>query len=177
MGKKKLALKRKRCPPSKSIRILLILVTAINRGVATTSIASKKVIEDDNVKIVDEADIHARTAVPSAIEIEGNIAPDVSTNGSRGQAEQPVQSVKEDWEDEKAIEEAALQSLVERLHDKGVKEVSRVLKVWFERMVVIELTISCIKGNRIRQALGNLISKTRHQPGYPGSSDRACSGR
>ncbi len=70
MGKKKLALKRKRCPPSKSIRILLILVTAINRGVATTSIASKKVIEDDNVKDVDEADIHARTAVPSAIEIE-----------------------------------------------------------------------------------------------------------
>ncbi len=38
-------------------------------------------------------------------------------------------NVKEDWEDEKVIEEAALQGLVERLQDKGEKEVARVLKV------------------------------------------------
>lgn len=37
--------------------------------------------------------------------------------------------VKEDWEDERAIEDAALQGLVDRLHEKGEKEVNRIIKV------------------------------------------------
>ena len=40
-----------------------------------------------------------------------------------------AEGAKEDWEDERAVEDAAMQTLVERLHEKGEKEVSRVLKV------------------------------------------------
>jgi len=42
---------------------------------------------------------------------------------------QPHSNVKDDWEDEKSAEEIALQSLVDRLHEKGEREVTRIVKV------------------------------------------------
>ena len=48
-----------------------------------------------------------------------------STEGQHKVNKVPIQ----DWEDEKADEVAALQSLVDRLQEKGDKEVSRILKV------------------------------------------------
>jgi hypothetical protein len=50
-------------------------------------------------------------------------------NGSVAGDAQAGEAVKEDWEDEHAAEEAVLQVLVDRLHDKGEKEVTRILKV------------------------------------------------
>lgn len=47
----------------------------------------------------------------------------VKSAGTNGEA------IKEDWEDEAFAEQTALQSLVDRLHEKGEKEVSRIVKV------------------------------------------------
>lgn len=48
---------------------------------------------------------------------------------NNGSSVRPERATQEDWEDEKASNQAVLQGLVERLHDKGEKEVLRVLKV------------------------------------------------
>jgi len=51
----------------------------------------------------------------------------------------PVGAVStQDWEAENYVEEQSLQSLVERLNDKGEKEVTRVVKVGW---VVLRLRI------------------------------------
>ena len=55
----------------------------------------------------------------------GNIQTDPAHRSADGDGKPP----ENDWEDEKVIEGAALQAMVDRLHDKGEKEVARVLKV------------------------------------------------
>lgn len=58
-----------------------------------------------------------------------------SASGTNRQADQSAAlapaggQVKEDWEDEAAVEQAALQQLVDRLQEKGDKEVARIIKV------------------------------------------------
>lgn len=97
---------------------------AVNRGFATTSVASKKKIEEPT-----EADIVAEQGVAK----NGDNDDSKRSDGAIGLVTQPGQanrgSIKEDWEDEALAEQVALQALVDRLHEKGEKEVSRVVKV------------------------------------------------
>lgn len=86
---------------------------AVQRGFATTSVASKKV-EKPKEEPEPEPD-PKNSAEPAADGAATAAVVDSKT--------------KEDWEDEKGAEELALQELVERLHEKGEKEVSRILKV------------------------------------------------
>nr|XP_019011047.1 DEAH box polypeptide 36 [Kwoniella pini CBS 10737]OCF49828.1 DEAH box polypeptide 36 [Kwoniella pini CBS 10737] len=76
----------------------------VQRGFATTSIVTKK---------------------PEP-------APAPSLDNDPKSADNPADKGKPtaqaDWEDEEAIGKAALQSLVDKLHDKGEKEVSRIIK-------------------------------------------------
>lgn len=123
MGKKKLSLKR-------GFRLRAIVspmggstfgtdMAAVNRGFATTSVASKKQLEaakEESAAKQDEPE--ANVAAPISIGTGGNGA------ASSGQA-----TAKEDWEDEGLAEQNALQALVDRLHEKGEKEVSRIVKV------------------------------------------------
>lgn len=87
---------------------------AVQRGFATTSVASKKV--DKSKEEPEKENAQAGAAEPTAAEAAAPAAED----GGKP---------KDDWEDEKSSEELALQELVERLHEKGEKEVSRILKV------------------------------------------------
>ena len=106
---------------------------AVNRGVATTSVASKKPAEETaaNVHGAEDSDGPSGQAHADSREHtkattgdgEGGTSKDVLIGGSIA-----PEHIKEDWEDEKAAEEVVLQALVERLHDKGEKEVARVLK-------------------------------------------------
>jgi len=80
------------------------LTLAVQRGFATTSVARKS--EPAKEEPVPEPESPTKT-----------------------QPIQPVPSADADWEDEKSIEEIELQSLVDRLHDKGEREVARIIKV------------------------------------------------
>lgn len=60
--------------------------------------------------------------------------PEHSEDAESGERSGPQASggenhLKDDWEDEKLAEENVFQGLVERLHEKGEKEVVRILKV------------------------------------------------
>lgn len=81
------------------------------RGVATTSVASKKQIER-------EAEQIPTPEVPTepAVEPEQRRADGPATDAH-------------DWEDADFVEKQSLQQLVDRLHDKGEKEVTRIVKV------------------------------------------------
>ncbi|OCF60762.1 DEAH box polypeptide 36 [Kwoniella mangroviensis CBS 10435] len=99
MGKKKMSLK------------------PVQRGFATTSTASKK---------------PEPAPEPAQKQEEGK---DTSTNGTQNSQPEdqkpniPTFNKQEpDWEDDEAMEKAALQSLVDKLHEKGEKEVARVVK-------------------------------------------------
>jgi len=92
------------------------------RGVATTSVASKKQVED--AKAVKEAEAAAvaekdAAAVADVPEVAESLVKD-RPEGSNTVA---------DWEDDGYVEKQTLQSLVDRLNDKGDKEVTRVVKV------------------------------------------------
>ena len=55
-------------------------------------------------------------------------------NGSADTANNGVETSKgEDWEDERLDKSSTLQALVDRLHDKGEKEVNRIVKVSRQR--------------------------------------------
>ena len=135
MGKKKLALKRE-VTSRKRIGLSLMYAfrfPAVNRGVATTSVASKKPAEETTLIIngaqtfdspSDPANTTPCDNTKASLDDEGR---STSNGASIGGLVAP-EHVKEDWEDEKAAEEVALQALVEKLHDKGEKEVARVLK-------------------------------------------------
>lgn len=98
---------------------------------ATTSIAPKQ-LPEDSYQTKDNRNSPARSVSVS------DTTPGIPTQAislrdgaeSDGPIEQQISSdaTKEDWEDDKSFEETALQGLVERLHDKGEKEVARVLK-------------------------------------------------
>jgi hypothetical protein len=79
--------------------------------VATTSVASKKQIER-------EAEATAEPEIPTEPVVEPlPQQADASRTGDQ------------DWEDADYVEKQSLQQLVDRLHDKGEKEVSRIVKV------------------------------------------------
>ena len=90
------------------------------RGVATTSVASKKQVEDAKaVKEAEAAAVADKEAVADVPEAAGLLVKD-RPEGSNTAA---------DWEDDGYVEKQTLQSLVDRLNDKGDKEVTRVVKV------------------------------------------------
>jgi ATP-dependent RNA helicase DHX29 len=97
---------------------------AAQRSVATSSVASKKQVEEAKaVKEAAEADLAAQAeAARAAEEQKENVASE--SNGADMGAPRAA-----DWEDERLDENSALQSLVDRLHDKGEKEVNRIIKV------------------------------------------------
>lgn len=104
--------------------------TAVNRGFATTSIASKKKQEETV-----EPEVSAESKSSDIVTHDSNAQP--TTAGSSltvAQAGQPTNGIKEDWEDEALAQQQALQGLVDRLYEKGEKEVSRIIKV---RMVCL----------------------------------------
>ena len=82
-------------------------------------------VDHDEAQEADLADLSGHSA---AVPLSGQAT---STHELTGQVGLAVSTgvVKEDWEDEKHAEEALLQALVDRLDDKGEKEVARVLKV------------------------------------------------
>jgi hypothetical protein len=90
------------------------ITTAVQRSVATTSIASKKPdpVEDEKLETDIATKKESSSEPASAIII----------------SERPVVT-HDDWDDDNAAEKAALQDLVDRLQDKGDREVARVLKV------------------------------------------------
>jgi hypothetical protein len=81
--------------------------------VATTSVASKKQVEREAAAAV-EPELPEEVSVQLAPPKEDKL---------------PLSDGVHDWEDEKYAEEHSLQQLVDRLHDKGEKEVSRIVKV------------------------------------------------
>ncbi|KAK4689978.1 ATP-dependent RNA helicase DHX29, partial [Tremellales sp. Uapishka_1] len=109
MGKKKLALK------------------PIQRGFATTSVAAKAPATSTSTEEQEEgASAALDEAQSSSIASNGYGQPTNSENVPRKDNHLAFQA--EDWDDEKSIEEAHLQGIVDRLHDKGEKEVARVIK-------------------------------------------------
>jgi hypothetical protein len=94
----------------------------VQRGVATTSVASKKQVEDAKaVKEAEAAALAEKEAAPTAIDLE-------ATSGSEFNLPKDTDGAA-DWEDDGYVEKQTLQSLVDRLNDKGDKEVTRVVKV------------------------------------------------
>jgi ATP-dependent RNA helicase DHX29 len=82
---------------------------AVQRGVATTSVAAKKA----------EKSLEA----PEPSEPEPPIITKQVESGN-----QQSSSAEDDWEHEQNAGDTALQSLVDRLQEKGEREVARILK-------------------------------------------------
>lgn len=100
----------------------------MQRGVATTSVASKKP--------------RAKQEEEEPTEVVPNLQ-----NGSASKIAPaaPIQTGandKEDWEEEVSAEEAALQAIFERLQDKGEKEIARVIKVGSSMFWCLDANIS-----------------------------------
>ncbi|ORY32822.1 P-loop containing nucleoside triphosphate hydrolase protein [Naematelia encephala] len=91
----------------------------VQRGFATTSVPSKKPKDEPKPEEIDHQPVTVDSA--STQQKDGERIEDTSQGNTSA-------AVKEDWDDEKAIEEAALQALVDRLHEKAEKEVVRILK-------------------------------------------------
>ncbi|WVR06931.1 hypothetical protein IAU60_003967 [Kwoniella sp. DSM 27419] len=111
MGKKKLSLK------------------PVQRGFATSSVAPKK-----PPPVAEPAPGDASRDTEPAKESAVSSTDDPETN-------RPLQAdTKADWDDEEAIERATLQTLVDKLHDKGEKEVNRIVKaIEFDRRMASSL--------------------------------------
>lgn len=91
---------------------------------ATSSVASKKQVEEAKAaKEAAEADLAARDEAARLAQkkLDQGVAEDKDDD-----QEVPKPA---DWEDERLDEASALQQLVDRLHDKGEKEVNRIIKV------------------------------------------------
>jgi ATP-dependent RNA helicase DHX29 len=108
MGKKKLALKRK-----VSDSLLAANIVAVQRGFATTSVPTKKAKEA------------AQTSKEEAQEVKPAEAPTT-------QPESPQALVRPEdhdaWDSATAIDDAVYQGLVDRLQEKGDKDVARIVK-------------------------------------------------
>jgi len=89
--------------------------------VATTSVASKKQVEDAKAVKEAEATALAEKEAAAAAPVPADPAP--TSDASQ------IMSTSQDWEDENYVEQQSLQALVERLNDKGEKEATRVVKV------------------------------------------------
>lgn len=103
------------------------LISAVHRGFATTSVPTKKARDE---------------AAAAAKAQEGGHEPDVKEDlvqhselpidGAEGLSQSAgvhVNSTEEDWDNDDAVDIAAYQGLVDRLHDKAEKEFQRVVKV------------------------------------------------
>nr|XP_019046467.1 DEAH box polypeptide 36 [Kwoniella bestiolae CBS 10118]OCF25397.1 DEAH box polypeptide 36 [Kwoniella bestiolae CBS 10118] len=93
----------------------------VQRGFATTSTASKK---PEPAPPPAQEQKEAIEAAKDRVQTETE---DKDTSVEDAKVSKPVDG-EADWEDEGAIEKAALQSLVDKLHEKGEKEVSRLIK-------------------------------------------------
>lgn len=91
---------------------------------ATSSVASKKQVEE--AKAAKEAAEAESAAQVERARVEEEAAAQATEPEAGGDADAAKVA---DWEDERNDEETALQSLVDRLHDKGEKEVNRIVKV------------------------------------------------
>ncbi|RXK37048.1 hypothetical protein M231_05636 [Tremella mesenterica] len=98
----------------------------VNRGVVTTSVVPSKPIASvapTSAQVPDDATF---AFTPTASVVDRSTGP--------GEPASPTRDVidydhpREDWEDESLIRENFLQVLVDKLHDKGEKEVVRILK-------------------------------------------------
>lgn len=91
---------------------------------ATSSVASKKQLEEAKAaKEAANADLAAQ-AEAARLEQEKD------DQGGTVKSVDNKEAVRAaDWEDERLDGSSALQSLVDRLHDKGEKDVNRIVKV------------------------------------------------
>ncbi|WWD17179.1 hypothetical protein CI109_101617 [Kwoniella shandongensis] len=94
----------------------------VQRGFATTSAAKKPVAPPPEPEASTERQDESQATASDIPASQNGAAPSGSDAPGKGIDAQA------DWDDEEAIERAALQSLVEKLHDKGEKEVSRIVK-------------------------------------------------
>lgn len=89
----------------------------VNRGFATTSQAKKP------VPIVEEpVEPEPSTEELKTTAKESNKEDGTKKDGSKGNGQ-------DDWEDEIGLEEGIYQGYVERLQEKGEKEINRIIKV------------------------------------------------
>ncbi|RSH86900.1 uncharacterized protein EHS24_005178 [Apiotrichum porosum] len=112
MGKKKLSLK------------------PVQRGFATTSLPTKKAKEEAAAaKAEKEAAVQEQEASKTAAD-ESNASPIAVVSSSNANDAAPAPAgAKDAWDDDHAIETAVYQALVDRLQEKGEKEVTRVIKL------------------------------------------------
>ncbi|WVQ80786.1 hypothetical protein IAT38_002891 [Cryptococcus sp. DSM 104549] len=96
----------------------------VQRGFATTSVANKKPPPQKEEPVQESKEDAPAAGEPS---VEG-ASPAPAENGDA------APDKLADWEDDAALEKEALQALVDKLHDKGEKEVARVIKaIEFDR--------------------------------------------
>lgn len=110
--------------------LTLTLPTAVQRGFATTSLPTKKAKEEAAAaKAEKEAAVQEQEASKTAAD-ESNASPIAVVSSSNANDAAPAPAgAKDAWDDDHAIETAVYQALVDRLQEKGEKEVTRVIKV------------------------------------------------
>jgi ATP-dependent RNA helicase DHX29 len=89
----------------------------VNRGFATTSQAKKP------VPIVEEP------VEPEPVAEELKTTSSEGAKGDGVKKDGPKGNGQDDWEDEIGLEEGIYQGYVERLQEKGEKEINRIIKV------------------------------------------------
>lgn len=99
----------------------------MNRGFATTSVQSKKQKEEAAAQAEQRAAEAAEKA--QAADEASKVAPVPINDGEAGVSKAANAIGAEDWEREDVADEGILQGLVDRLQEKGDKEVARIVKV------------------------------------------------
>lgn len=104
---------------------------AVQRGFATTSVASKKAVEQ--AKAEAEAKLEAEQSAQQASASGTTTGAQTPVDGAGGpKAAADNTSIAPEpasWDDDVALKEVALQGLMVRLQDRGEKEVNRIIKV------------------------------------------------
>jgi ATP-dependent RNA helicase DHX29 len=103
----------------------------VNRGFATTSVQSKKQKEEAAALAEQQA---AEAAEKAQAADEASKAVQAPVNGVEAEVSKAVGVAGvEDWEREDVADEGILQGLVDRLQEKGDKEVARIVKVSYDQ--------------------------------------------
>ena len=104
----------------------------MNRGFATTSVQSKKQKEEAAALAEQQA---AEAAEKAQAADEASKAVQAPVNGVDDAEVSKAVGVAgvEDWEREDVADEGILQGLVDRLQEKGDKEVARIVKVSYDQ--------------------------------------------
>ncbi|OCF41878.1 DEAH box polypeptide 36 [Kwoniella heveanensis CBS 569] len=127
MGKKKLSLK------------------PVHRGFATSSVASKK--PPPSPKAVSSSNDQIAPT-------KSQDTPEIVKSNDDANGPSKSMATAADWEDEGALERAALQSLVDRLHEKGEKEVNRIIKtIEYDRRLALSFPTLDIPEDITREVL------------------------